>query len=98
MHVQDATAENAGCGAVKHVHCVLDRGSLACTTLPGHTVTVGCTCRMEERMATLIAEADVHKAQLESTAGILGQQQQLEEAARRQVCTYSDCSTCNAPW
>lgn len=40
---------------------------------------------MEERMAILVAEAEVHKAQLESSAGILGQQQQLEEAARRQV-------------
>ena len=47
-----------------------------------------CVCRMEDRMATLVAEADVHKAQLESSAGILGQQQQLEEAARRQVSTH----------
>ena len=41
---------------------------------------------MEERMAVLIAEAEVHRAHLESSAGILGQQQQLEEAARKQVC------------
>lgn len=41
---------------------------------------------MEERMATLIAEAELNRAHLESSAGILGQQQQLEEAARKQVC------------
>ncbi|KAL3154619.1 hypothetical protein ABBQ32_014069 [Trebouxia sp. C0010 RCD-2024] len=40
--------------------------------------------RMEERMATLIAEAELNRAHLESSAGILGQQQQLEEAARKQ--------------
>ncbi len=40
---------------------------------------------MEERMSTLIAEAEVNRAHLESSAGILGQQQQLEEAARKQV-------------
>lgn len=50
-------------------------------------------CRMEERMATLVAEADIHKAQLESSAGILGQQQQLEEAARRQVSLGAHHST-----
>lgn len=43
--------------------------------------------RMEERMATLVAEAEVNRAHLESSAGILGQQQQLEEAARKQVST-----------
>ena len=37
-------------------------------------------------MAILVAEAEVHRAHLESSAGILGQQQQLEEAARKQVC------------
>ena len=42
---------------------------------------------MEERMATLVAEAEVNRAHLESSAGILGQQQQLEEAARKQVST-----------
>ena len=42
--------------------------------------------RMEERMATLVSEAEVNRAHLESSAGILGQQQQLEEAARKQVC------------
>lgn len=36
-------------------------------------------------MGTLIAEAEVNRAHLESSAGILGQQQQLEEAARKQV-------------
>ncbi len=36
-------------------------------------------------MSTLIAEAEVNRAHLESSAGILGQQQQLEEAARKQV-------------
>lgn len=41
---------------------------------------------MEERMATLVAEAELNRAHLESSAGILGQQQQLEEAARKQVC------------
>ena len=37
-------------------------------------------------MATLVAEAELNRAHLESSAGILGQQQQLEEAARKQVC------------
>ena len=40
---------------------------------------------MEERMAVLVADAEVNRAHLESSAGILGQQQQLEEAARKQV-------------
>lgn len=37
-------------------------------------------------MATLVAEAELNRVHLESSAGILGQQQQLEEAARKQVC------------
>lgn len=52
---------------------------------------------MEDRMATLVAEADVHKAQLESSAGILGQQQQLEEAARRQVMHVSTLRARSGP-
>ena len=51
---------------------------------------------MEERMATLVAEAEVNRAHLESSAAILGQQQQLEEAARKQVshcfmCVFVSC-------
>ena len=42
-------------------------------------------------MATLVAEAEVNRAHLESSAAILGQQQQLEEAARKQV---SHCFMC----
>ncbi len=41
-------------------------------------------------MSTLIAEAEVNRAHLESSAGILGQQQQLEEAARKQVQPLTD--------
>lgn len=48
--------------------------------------TLDMLVRMEVRMATLVAEAEMHRAHLESSAGILGQQQQLEEAARKQVC------------
>lgn len=44
-------------------------------------------------MAVLIAEAEVHRAHLESSAGILGQQQQLEEAARKQVCCHTKAAS-----
>ena len=52
---------------------------------------------MEERMAVLVAEAEVNRAHLESSAGILGQQQQLEEAARKQVC-HNSCISYEGPF
>ena len=49
-------------------------------------------------MAVLVAEAEVHRASLESSAGILGQQQQLEEAARRQVCVVCHVAAGPGPY
>ena len=48
-------------------------------------------------MAGLTAEAEVSRAHLESSAGILGQQQQLEEAARKQVCHMLASAQADSP-